>query len=199
MNTTRHNRDNGAAVLTGRSQYRGVPGKMAVAFLMLALMAVINPFTVQAARERYVLDFNDVQIRGNGCEPATIFLRKAFREQYPWVELADMDLRKVVLVAKSKRGKGGAQLRVGEWLTENYTVAGRSVDFRDRRKITFDKVQFHNPSPGSHGAWQIDLRGNFIVRKVVLELENYRWRDRYYGRKHHYNTHRFDSRYYSGR
>lgn len=199
MKRKRDSQHNGAVGLAQKQQNRGVPKKMAVAFLMLALMALGSPFTVQAARERYVLDFNDVQIRGNRGEPATIFLRKAFREQYPRVELADMDLRKVVLVAKSKRGKGGAQLRVGEWLTENYAVAGRSVDFRDRRKITFDKVQFHNPSVSSHGPWQIDLRGNFIVRKVVLELENYRWRDRYYGRKHHYNKHRFDSRYYSGR
>lgn len=199
MKTKRNDRDNGAAVLAGKQQKTGVPGKMAVAFLLLALMAFASPFTVQAARQRYVLDFYDVQISGNKGEPATIFLRKAFRDQYPWVELADMDLRKVVLVAKSKRGRGGAQLRVGEWLTENYAVAGRPVDFRDRRKITFDRVQFHNPSSSSHGAWQIDLRGNFIVRKVVLELENHRWRDRYYGRNHHYKKHRFDSRYYSGR
>ena len=128
---------------------------------------------------------------------AVSYLKKAFNQQYPWVELTDMDLRRVVLVAKSRKGIGGAQLRVGEWLTDSYAVAGRPIDFRDQRKITFDRVRFHNPSSSSGGPWQIDLQGNFIVRKVVLEMDNYHWRHRYYGRKHYYNKHRYNKRYYS--
>jgi len=199
MKTNRNNRNNGTAGVVEKQQKKSYAVKMAVTFLMLGLMAIVSPFTANAARERYVLEFDDAHIRASQGAPATIFLKKAFREQYPWVELADMDLRKVVLVAKSKMGRGGAQLRVGEWFTDTYEVAGRPVDFRDRRKITFDEVHFYNPSGSSHGPWQIDLQGNFIVRKVVLELNNYRWKHHYYGRKPHHKKDGFDTRYYSRR
>ncbi|MFW2366085.1 MAG: hypothetical protein ACN4GW_06690 [Desulforhopalus sp.] len=155
------------------------------------------PLLGHAARERYVLEFDDVHIQGYRGEPAILFLKKAFRQQYPSVELTDTDLRKVVLVAKSKKGHGEVQLRVGQWITESSAVAGRPIDFRDRRKITFDRVRFHNPSSSSQGPWQLQLQGNFIVRKIVVDLDNHRWRRPYYGRKHHYNKHHFNKRYYS--
>lgn len=191
------NRERKVVSAVPKGMEKGVAVQLAVAVCMVLLMVIVWPFSAQAARERFVLDFDDAHIRGHQGEPVTIFLRKAFHEQYPRVELRDMDLQKVVLVAKSKRGKGRAHLRVGEWRTDSYAVAGRPVDFRDGRKITFDRVRFHNPSHGSYGPWQIDLQGNFIVRKVVLELDNYRYHHRYYGRKHHYNKHRFQKRYYS--
>lgn len=171
--------------------------KTAATVFMLLLLALMNPLLGHAARQRYVLEFDDVHIQGYRGEPATIFLKKAFRQQYPSLELTDMGLRKIVLVAKSKKGHGEAQLRVGEYLSESSAVAGRPIDFRDRRKITFDRVRLINPSSSSYGPWQLQLQGNFIVRKVVVELDNYRWRQRYYGRKHNYNKHHFDKRYYS--
>lgn len=193
MKTNADNRTSGVQ----RQNKKTVFATLAVTAAVVVLVSLVSPLPAEAARERYIVEFDDVHIRGQRGETATIFLKKAFRQQYPWVELADMDLRKVVLVAKSRKGNGGAQLRVGEWLTDSYTVAGRPVDFRDRRKITFDRVRFNNPSSSSGGPWQIDLQGNFIVRKVVLEMDNYRWRHRYYGRKHHYNRHHFNKRYYS--
>lgn len=174
-----------------------VIAKLTVTSVLLIMVSLASPLTVKAARERYVIEFDDAHIRSQKGEPATIFLKKAFRQQYPWVELTDMDLRRVVLVAKSRKGNGGAQLRVGEWFTDSYAVAGRPIDFRDQRKITFDRVRFYNPSSSSRGPWQIDLQGNFIVRKVVLEMDNYRWRHRHYGRKHYHKKHHFDKRYYS--
>jgi len=80
-------------------------------------------------------------------------------------------------VAKSKQGRGGAGLRVGKRATDMQGVGGRPSSFHNNHRSSFDRVKFCNPSHGSRGPWQLGLRGNFIVRKVVLIVDNHRKRD----------------------
>ena len=141
-------------------------------FLAAMLMIFLIPLNAMASRERYVIDFDDSHIRGHKGQAATIFLKRSFKEQYPWVNLSNMNLRRVVLVAKSKRGGGGAQLRIGDRVTDMYGVAGSPQSFQNDRPYTFDRIGFRNPSYNSRGPWQINLKGNFIVRKVVLVVED---------------------------
>lgn len=144
-----------------------------VPLLAALLMIFLIPFNAMASQERFVLDFNDSHIRGHKGEAATLFLKRSLKQQYPGAEISNMDLRKVVLVAKSKKGRGGAQLRVGDRATSMYEVYGHPGSFQNDRRSSFDRVRFQNPSNNSQGPWQIDLKGNFIVRKVVLEVENH--------------------------
>ena len=130
-----------------------------------------------AAKDRFVLEYNDSQIRSHRGEPASLFLKKALRDQYPWVDVEDLELRRVVLIAKSRQGRGEAQLRVGHRMTDMYQVDGGSGRFRDRRD-SFDRIHFSNPSYDSNGPWQIDMLGNFVVNKVVLEVDNRQHRQR---------------------
>ena len=143
------------------------------------LMLSCAPALVMAAQERFVLDFNDSHIRGHKGEAATIFLKRSLKEQYPWVHVSDLELKKVVLVAKSKKGRGGAGLRVGKWATDMYEVGGGPRSFHDKGRHSFARVTFWNPSRSSRGPWQLGLRGNFIVRKVVLVVDNHKRRDPY--------------------
>ncbi len=145
-----------------------------VKFLLVTIVIWSIATTAHAARERYVLDFDDSQIRGFHREPATIFLKRALKEQYPYVNIKQMELRKVVLVAKTKRGRGGAELRVGQDRTNNYQVYGNPWDFKRSSRHTFDRVRFDNPARDSRGPWQMDLWGNFVVRKVVLVVDERR-------------------------
>jgi len=147
--------------------------------LFAILMLFCIPAWAMASQERFVLDFNDSHIRSHKGEAATIFLKKSLKEQYPWVQISDLKLKKVVLVAKSKKGRGGAGLRVGKWATDMCEVGGSPRSFHDNDRGSFDRVKFWNPSHGSRGPWQIGLRGNFIVRKVVLIVDNHRKRDHY--------------------
>lgn len=158
------------------------------------LLILVAPALASAERERYVLDFNDAHIRSFDRGPATLFLKKTLRDQYPWINMGDLELKKVVLVAKTKLGYGGAELRVGRNRSHNARVDGNPSEFRSHKRYTFDKVRFRNPSRVSRGPWQMDLWGNFIVRKVVLVVEKKRpahnperefWRDR------NYRDHRF--------
>lgn len=141
--------------------------KVCIVLLSLLLMPAVS----FAAKQRYVLEFGDTYIRSYNREPATIFLKRTLKEQYPEANIRNMDLRKVVLVAKTKKGRGGAELRVGQKRTDNYRVYGTPWEFHDQHRFTFDRVRFHNPSYNSRGPWQIDLWGRFVVRKIVLVVE----------------------------
>lgn len=141
------------------------------AVLLLTLFGPGLSGTAQAARDRFVLDYHDSQVRSHRGEPATLYLKRALKEQYPGVVIDDLELRRVVLIAKSRQGRGEARLQVGHRTTEMFRVEGGEGRFRDERRFTFDRVFFSNPSRNSNGPWQIDLQGNFIVRKVVLEVE----------------------------
>lgn len=152
---------------------------VARSFLFALLMLFCIPSWAMASHERFVLDFNDSHIRSHRGADATIFLKKALKDQYPRVQVSDLKLKKVVLMAKSKRGRGGAGLRVGKWATDMYEVGGGPRSFHGNGKHSFERVKFGNPSHDSKGPWQLGLRGNFIVRKVVLIVDNPRRRDRY--------------------
>lgn len=147
--------------------------------LFAILMLSCIPAWAMAAQERFVLDFNDSHIRGHKGEGATIFLKRSLKEQYPYVQVSDLELKKVVLVAKSKKGRGGAELKVGKWVTNTYEVGGASGAFRGNGRNSFDRVTLWNPSRSGKGLWQLGLRGNFIVRKVVLVVDNHKRRNHY--------------------
>jgi hypothetical protein len=148
--------------------------------LFAALLIVLTvPLSSMAAGERYVLDFNDTQIRGYQREGATIFLKKSLKAQYPGARIDNMELEKVVLVAKSKMGHGGAKLKVGRWESDRYGVGGSPRVFHERDRHSFDRVQLQNPSNNSRGPWQLDLKGNLIVRKIVLVVREHKRREFY--------------------
>ena len=154
------------------------------------LILLTVPLSAMASRERYVLDFNDTQIRGYKGDAATIFLKKSLKAQYPWVRIDNMKLEKVVLVAKSKMGHGRAELRVGNWQTDMFRVSGSPQLFHDSGRYAFDRLRFQNPSKNSKGPWQIELKGNFIVRKIVLVVREHKKREFYGGYNWHYDRHR---------
>ena len=51
------------------------------------------------------------------------------------------------------------------------TIMGNQRDFHNKALHTYDRVDFYNPSRyGSQGRWQMHLRGNFKVHKIVLRV-----------------------------
>jgi len=145
--------------------------------LILIITVAIFPLTASASKqrfERFVLDFDDTRLQSMQSEPAKIFLKKSLRDQYPGIDLRALQLEKVVLVAKTKLGRGGAELRVGEHWSGISRVYGNPWEFHGPSRYSFDKVRFVNPANGSAGPWQLDLWGNFVVRKVVVIVSHVR-------------------------
>lgn len=157
--------------------------------MMTALFILLmTPVVTMAAHEKFVIDFHDSHITGYGGDEATLYLKRSLKKQYPWVDVDRLDLKKVILVAKTRHGHGSASLRVGKWSTDMYRVEGNPRRFHDSGHRSFEKLRLSNPSNGSRGPWQIDLRGNFVVRKVVLVVDHHR-------RKHHKPRHWYGHRW----
>jgi len=157
-----------------------IKGGTLAALILLAVLLLL-PMTALAELERYVLDFGDRHIGGRRGQPATLMLKRALKQQYPWINTRNLTLRNVILVAKSRVGNGHAQLRVGRQVSDFYRIAGHPRGFKNNHPKTFDRVRLYSPTYNSRGPWQIHLSGNFKVRKIVLIAENhnrryYSWR-----------------------
>ena len=138
------------------------------ALLLLALSLLLS-LEAFAYSRRLRLNYNDVHMRGR---ENTLFLKRKIKEQYPNIRLRQATLDKIILIAKTKFGRGTATLKVGPNLSAPNVVDGNPSDFFNPDRYTFDRVHIDNPSYSSRGPWQIKLRGNFIIRKVVVIVDN---------------------------
>lgn len=121
----------------------------------------------QKRRHRVELDFAGQRYRGDN----TLYLKRALLEQYPSFRFRGKQLKKVILFAKSRRGMGSATLKVGDDLSVAEIVDGNRREFRIDEPYTFYKLIFQNPSYDSRGVWQILLKGNIKVSKVILKFK----------------------------
>lgn len=101
----------------------------------------------------------------------TIRLKQEIKYRHPGINFRNVELVGVKLVAKSKRGMGEAVLVVGQSESYPQTIGGNPYEFHDNSLQTFDRTRIENPSHRSQGKWQIKLRGNIKVRKVVAILK----------------------------
>jgi len=145
--------------------------RVKLSYCVILFFLFAFPMNVMAAKEKYVLDFGDQFMNGTRGDSATLYLKKALRNQYPGIDVTDFRLLKVVLLAKTKKGRGVAQLRVGPEVSEFYRVAGRPRGFRHNNRDSFDRISIENPYNNSRGPWQLNLQGKFKVRKVILIVE----------------------------
>lgn len=164
--------------LFGRNHLHKICALLGMFFISICL----QPDFALAGREKIVLDFGDNYYRAGHGKTATLLLKHELRRQYPWLKIRNLELRKVVLIAKSKRGHGTARLLVGNNASYPERINGFPDQFHDNRGYSFDRVPFHNPSRASDGRWQIELQGNLVVRKVFLVLDDhdYRFNNRMY-------------------
>ena len=127
-------------------------------------------------RERLELHLGGLHLRGEN----TIYLKREIKNQYPGINLKRYNLKKAVLIAKTKHGRGKAKLRVGNHYTHYKVIDGHPHDFHHPRKFYY-RTGFRSPNKHANGPWQIWTKGNFKVKKVVLILERKR------GHRHHHH------------
>lgn len=154
------------------NKYEIITGRTLAVLIFLTALFLL-PMTALAELERYVLDFGDRHIGGRRGQPAILMLKRTLKQQYPWIDTRNLTLRNVILVAKSRVGNGHAQLRVGRRVSDFYRVAGHPKAFKKNHRKTYDRVRLYSPTYNSRGPWQINLSGNFKVRKIVLIAENH--------------------------
>lgn len=102
---------------------------------------------------------------------STIKLKQELKFQYPALNIQDLDLVSAQIIAKSKQGYGEATLLVGQAESYPTRIAGNPYDFQNPSHYTFDNKTIFNPSYDSNGIWQIELRGNILVKGIVLTVK----------------------------
>jgi hypothetical protein len=105
-------------------------------------------------------------------------LKQLAKQQHPSLNLQQMKLSSVKLVAKSKRGMGQATLLVGQNFGLSETIGGNRQEFHVEAPYTYDRVRLSSNGMNSQGKWQIELQGNIKVKKVVLIVEQKRTHSR---------------------
>jgi Protein of unknown function (DUF3011) len=137
------------------------------AFLAVVLAAGASLVGASAqAQTRLVLNLGDGLYFGENVLP----LRQLLWQQHG-IRSEGLRLRAVRLVGKTEHGRGTANLRVGPWRSQDQVVQGRPQHFYSSDPRTFDIVGFRNDAYGSEGAWQLELSGRFMVRRVVLMVD----------------------------
>ena len=133
--------------------------------LTLGVMAI--SITVNAQTRRLQIPMYGEHMRGQN----TIFLKQQIKDLYPRINLRTSQLKKVILVAKSKHGNGTVALKVGHNTGRDFVVDGAAYDFH--YPGNFSRVPIRNHF-GSRGVWQLKLQGNFKIKKVVVVLDTQR-------------------------
>jgi hypothetical protein len=109
----------------------------------------------------------------------TIFLKREIKQQNPYLNLQDMSIDKVVLVAKSKQGGGTAGLEIAGSIVDRTTIAGNPYDFHDRHRSTFTRTTLTPRGGQAQGPWQIELQGNIKIANVIVFLKEKMVRSRF--------------------
>jgi hypothetical protein len=128
---------------------------------LLTVVASLSTLAQRGQNRRFELPMSGKQFKGQN----TIFLKQELKKQFPRLNVAKWDLKRVVLVAKSKKGQGKAYLQVGRFDSRVEFIDGNRHDFQDRGY--FHRIPFEAPRKDK-GNWQIHLKGNVKVKKVVV-------------------------------
>lgn len=134
---------------------------------LIAFTAALVTLSAYAVEQKVEIAFGDQHLQGEN----TLFLKQELKAQFPGIKLNRLRLERVRLVAKSKQGQGLAKLQVGSESTFAYTVGGSPSSFLSTLPASFDRIDINRPGYDSEGVWQVHLKGNIIVRKVVMFFE----------------------------
>lgn len=118
-------------------------------------------------QQQIQLNLFDQQFKGQN----TIFLKQEIKRQNPYLNLQELKIEAVKLVAKSKQGRGTATLVVGQMQSYAHTLQGSPYDFHSNEPFTYDRITIGAPATHQQqGVWQIKLQGNIKVKKVVVTV-----------------------------
>jgi hypothetical protein len=149
-------------------------GRFTTGILVALTCLFLLPAVASAERLRLQINMGDKVFQTGRNQTAVLPLKRLLRQQHPGINFKKMELKRVILVAKSKGGNGLANLRVGNKVSRERSVNGQPQDFNRRSAATFDKVRFFNPAGRSSDKWQLQLKGKVKVRKVIVVAEDHR-------------------------
>jgi hypothetical protein len=134
---------------------------------IIATMLLVS--TAAAGTIKVKIPMHGEQFKGQN----TIRLKQEIKRVNPDLNLRRADLVEVKLVAKSKKGRGTVYLTEGDYVSRTKQVYGTPDMFHAGGG--YERIFLMAPRQ-EQGAWQLHLRGNIKVRRIVatLEVRNHR-------------------------
>ena len=105
---------------------------------------------------------------------SSIMVKRLLQQNSPGLNLENMDLKSVTLIAKSKQGRGEATLLVGHSAGYPQMISGTPAGFNRPAPRTYSQVVLHNTNFDSAGKWQVELRGNVKIKEMIVQLKSKR-------------------------
>lgn len=139
--------------------------KTTLIFLTLALLpGVLSPVYAETQIQTLELPLGDITL-----QPGKVLKLKALAlKARPEMDINNVGLLAIEVLAKSQQGKGTLRLRVGNKLTAWTKVAGTLKKFDSNKSGTFSTVKMRSPVTGKGKVWQLLINGYIKIRKIIL-------------------------------
>lgn len=144
--------------------------KLLTKFLLICAPSFALSSTLQADDDRFdakceyrnnniILDYDGEKFKDHTILPLKSIIDVVCRDT---PDLRDFVLRKVIVIAKSKRSYGAARLQVGRSYSRPYLLNDdyRPVHLRTPRRQGF-----------SRGPWRLSLEGKIKVKELIIKIE----------------------------
>jgi|GEM_PF-3785160 len=99
----------------------------------------------------------------------TVALKALLRRHYGHLPLEQMDLKKVVVLAKSQMGRAQMSLLTGHQMSAAQTIAGNPHVYH-RRAVGLQRYIFQARGREGRGVWQLKIQGNVKVARIMVVL-----------------------------
>lgn len=136
---------------------------MSISKKVVVGLFVLTGAAVLAQDRQFEINYQDREFTGQ----SVLKLKQDLNRAYPRLNLNNRELERVVLVAKSRGGNAEARLVVGRFDSRVEQIDGNPRDFRAAG--SFHRIPFEAPNR-DNGVWQIEMRGNIKVKKVIVTL-----------------------------
>lgn len=118
--------------------------------------------------EVLTIDMNNQVYRRN----SVIYLKQEIQRAYPRKNLNRANLQMVTLYAKSRAGRGTAELQIDQIPMDRKTIDD-SRNFASDALRTFNEVRLNAVGREDRGSWQVILDGNIKVNRIEVRIRNH--------------------------
>lgn len=122
-----------------------------------------------AGRVRLELMLRDQEFISNQMED-TVPLKALINQQYGRVDLKNYHLKRVAVFAKSRAGQGRISLVTGQDESLAQRIDGNPRDYRVDGRF-YNRYVFTAPGLETRGVWQLKLRGNIKIDRIVVVVQ----------------------------
>ena len=139
-----------------------VAAKVVCTFLLLTTL----PIQVYAEPKINSLELPLADIT---LKPGTVLKLKALAIKVkPEIDINNMQLLAIEILAKSQQGKGLIRLRIGNKVTAWQKISGNKDTFNSKQAESFSTTKIRSPGTGKGQVWQLLVNGYIKVRKIIL-------------------------------